>query len=98
MFVEMRVLLESETSFVLEAAEVPKNFLYIRCWTKHLCHESVKLESDRMGSRTRHLRFTMVGHLSGKDLRRRNSTTVVGSRCSSSVALRQLLALFGVEL
>ena len=26
-FVEMRVLLESETSFVLEAAEVPKNFL-----------------------------------------------------------------------
>ena len=42
------------------------------------------------------LRFTTVGLLSGKDLKRRNSTIIVGSDCgcSSSVALKSALILY----
>lgn len=37
-FVEVRVLLESDTLFAFEAAEVPKNFFQLRLSTKHLCY------------------------------------------------------------
>ena len=43
-FVEMRVLLESNTSRVLESAKVPKDLWEGRLWTKHLCHENSDLE------------------------------------------------------
>jgi hypothetical protein len=44
------------------------------------------------------LRFTMVGLLSVKDLRRRNSAMVVGSHCSSSVAWKSALIWYGKVL
>ena len=51
-FIEARVLLEGNTFFVLEAAEVPKNFFRTCIFTEHLCysHEITKGRSNRVGA------------------------------------------------
>jgi len=45
-FVEVRVLFQSKTPLVLEAAEVPKNFLEAGFWTKYLWRRDQILGGD----------------------------------------------------
>ena len=78
----MRILLKSETFFVLQAAEIPKNFLQVRPVTELLW---LMDQIPGMTTMRGHSRLTIVGLLSGRDLQRRNSTTIVGSEDMSSV-------------
>jgi hypothetical protein len=84
----MRVLLQSKTPLVLEAAEVPKNFLEAGLWTKYLWHRDQIQGGDIKGWDSRR---TMVGLSSGRHFKRRNSTTVVCSGDLSSVTWRLAL-------
>jgi hypothetical protein len=61
--VEARVLLESETLFALEAAEVPKNFFQLRLSTKHLCY-TCEINRNRVREST--LTFHDAGACVGK--------------------------------
>ena len=79
----MRILLKSQTFFVLQAAEIlKKNFLQIRPVTELLW---LMNQIPGMTTMRGHSRLTIVGLLSGRDLQRRNSTTIVGSEDMSSV-------------
>ncbi len=66
-------------------------------WLSTSITRSKKLGSDTNESPTRRLRVTIVGLLSGRDLKRRNSTIVVGSGFPSSASWGSVLVLFWVE-